>query len=122
MATKKGIEILKQELLHKLATKTALNQVESSMEMIAGQVAQNSERVENLTRLVLQIREQIDGLENKADANDKFDLIMNAIDGLAAKINNYKVEKSPVDHSLHRHDSTLEDHKERISTLESFGK
>ena len=47
---------------------------------------------------------------------------MNAIDGLAAKIDNYKVEKSAVDHSLHRHDLTLEDHEKRISTLESFGK
>jgi len=64
--------------------------------MLDGQVTQNSERVENLTRLVL----QIDGLENKVDASKKFDLIMNAIDGLAAKIDNYKVEKSTVDHSL----------------------
>ena len=75
-------------MLNKLATKTALNQVESSMEIFAGQVAQNSQRVENLTRLVLQIHEQIDGLENKVDASKKFNLIINAIDGLAAKIDN----------------------------------
>lgn len=85
-------------------------------------MAQNSERVENLTRLVLQIYEQIDGLENNVDASKKLDLIMNAIDGLGSQIDNYQVEKSAVDHSLQRHDLMLEAHEKRNSTWKSFGK
>ncbi len=127
--TNKDMDTLKEELLRKLASKEELKKLATKEELKKlatkeelKKLATKDElhQVENkLIKEIIKIKTEIATLETKADAEKRFNLIMQAIDGLAAKIDSYNTEKAAVDHSLKRHDTQIEDHEHRITKLES---
>ncbi len=50
--------------------------------------------------------------------DNKFDIVLNAIDGVAKELSDMRTEKAAVDHSLTRHEERLDDHEVRIERLE----
>lgn len=114
LATKKDLIELKKELMDKLATKEELKKLATKEEL---------QKVENkFIGEIVKIKSEIATLETKADAEKRFNLIIQAIDDLAAKIDSYKAEKTAIDHALIRHDTRLEDHEHRIQKLETIKK
>lgn len=95
LATK---EELRQEVA-KLATKKELERANRSIEILANQVANNTQSIENM--------------------DHKIDMVLEAIDGVVSEIKDLKVEKSAIDHGLRRHDTRLDNHETRIHALES---
>ena len=126
LATKEEMsKLATQEEMSKHATKDELKLVEirlekleKSVDFLAGQVTRNSDDIQRLTVEVVDMKQEMGLLESKADADHKFNLIMQAIDGLAAKIDAMHTEKAAFDHGLNRHETILSDHEKRISTLE----
>jgi hypothetical protein len=124
---KQDIDSLKQELLEKLASKEELNKVEKRLDDRLDEVEKRldgrldkAEKTDHiLAKAIVDIQERMKQLETKEDADRKFKLIMNAIDGLAKKIDDYKVEKVAHDYSLRQHDKQLENHEKRITALET---
>jgi hypothetical protein len=126
LATKEEIsKLATKEEMNKHATKDELRLVEirlekleKSVDLLAAQVTRNSDDIQRLTVEVVDMRQEMALLETKADADRKFNLIMQAINGLAAKIDAMHTEKAAFDHGLNRHETILSDHEKRTSTLE----
>ena len=111
VATKKDLEKTRQELLEKLATKEELKQAFAKLatkkelgklgakfDKLAGQIIKKSADIEIIKVQIIHILARLDEQETKADADRKFDLIMQALDGVVAKIDDFQVEKAATDH------------------------
>jgi len=130
LATKNDLEAVEQRLMVKLATKEELRQevaklatkeelekVKKSLERVANQVALN-------TTDITEIKHNVSRLESVMSAkfeqvHEKFDVVLQAIDGLAGKVDSYHTEKAAVDHGLRRHDKRLDEHESRIANVEA---
>lgn len=115
-ATKEELKELETRLIDQLASK-------ESVSIIAAQVLKNSNDITDIKKEVMvlnrkvdtgfkQVGSRIDSLENK------FGVMMNAIDGIARDLKDDNTEKSAVDHSLNRHERRIDDHEARIKKLE----
>ena len=129
LATKEELN----QAVAKLSTKDELKKLEVRFERLENQVVTNtgsinglkkevsfnSTRIDALTKEIVSLRSDMTLLETKADADKKFHALMNAIEGLAAKLDDYKVEKAATDHTLLRYGKQLENHEKRITNLEA---
>lgn len=133
----KELEALKQELLEKLASKHELERLAT---MHALKTLATKEELKNLATKEelknLATKDELRKLDEKTDRllgvvfvmkeqmvtrdemEQKFNLILNAIDQLTLKVDNLSIEKSAIDHSLTRHENRLDDHEQRIVELE----
>jgi len=106
LATK---EELRREVA-KLATKEELEKVKQNLEIVANQVAINT----------LDIKEiKVELVHLKGDMGAKFEMVLEAIDGVMAELKDQKVERAATDHSLRRHETKLDNHETRIHALEN---
>lgn len=97
-------EEFKREIA-KLATKEELEIVRRRLDEVASQGALHVIDIQELK-------------QNIVSMNTKLDVVLQAIDGLAGKVESYKTEQAAVLHSLSRHDRRLDDHERRIEKLE----
>jgi len=102
----------------KKAVENQLERLEKSVDAVAGQAVKESADIQRLTLEVVDMRQEMALLETKTGADRKFDLLMQAIDGLAAKIDAMHTEQFALNHGLNRHETVLVDHEKRIKTLE----
>ena len=112
-ATKQDIENLRYELISKMATKEELKKLATKDEL-----KKLDKRIDNLTRAVGQMQNQITLLETKEDAERKFNIVINAIDGLARNVTDFQVEMRSSERTFQRHEDKLENHEKRIESLE----
>ena len=118
-STKKDLLDLKKELMDKLATKDEIQKLATKDEIKKLATKEELYEVENkLIGEIVWLKTEISKLETKAEAERKFNLIMQAIDNLTAKIDAYQAEKAAIDHALGRHETLIEDHESRIQKLE----
>lgn len=115
VATKDDLKKLAtKDELKKLATKSELKKLATKDEL-----KKVDQKVDRVITAVVNIQHDLTKFETKADADRRFDLLMQAIDGLAGRIDDYMVEKAATDHALTRHDNLFEDHEKRIKNLET---
>jgi len=93
----------------KLATKEELEIVRKKLEDVASQVALHTTDIRELKQNLARV---------ESTMNTKFDVVLQAIDGLAGKIDSHMTEHAAVQHGLSRHDRQLDDHERRIEKLE----
>ena len=115
-ATKEELKELETRLINKLASK-------ESVEIVAAQVLKNSNDISELKSEVVILNKKMDSgfeqLGSRLDSlENKFGVMMNAIDGIARDLKDGKTEKAAVDHSLNRHEQRIDDHETRINKLE----
>lgn len=105
--TKKELEATEQELLGRLASKDDLKQfaTKKDFEIIASQVV-------NLTHRMTTVENQLSVVQ------DTTNLILETVDGIAKKFDDAQTEKAATNHTFRRHENPLENHEERIETLE----
>ncbi len=106
--TKNEFESFKQQVFKRFdsgATKDELKKVD--------------QKVDRVITVIENIQHDLTKFETKADADRRFDLLMQAIDGLAGRVDDYMVEKAATDHALTRHDNLFENHEKRIKKLET---
>ena len=102
----------KQELqreIAKLATKEELEIVRKKLDDVASQLALNTTDIRELKQNLAKV---------ESTMNTKFDVVLQAIDGLAGKVDSYRTEQAAALHGLSRHDRQLDDHERRIEKLE----
>ncbi len=135
MVNKKDLEAAKKELLDKLtsknefqqevaklATKEELKQevaklsTRESLEIVATEVVKHSAEIAEIKIELKHINLRIEQMRGHFD--NKFDIVLNAIDGVAKELSDMRTEKAAVDHSLTRHEERLDDHEVRIERLE----
>jgi len=147
-ATKKDLESTKQELLAKLASKEELKKLATKEELKKLATKEELKQLatkEDIKKFVtkaefnkshsllraditklqigyIQILERMETLETKENADRRFNLLMQAIDGLAAKFDSDKIERAASAHTFMRHESKLENHEKRITKLEAANK
>jgi len=97
----------------KLATKEELEIVRKKLDDVASQVALNTTDIRELKQNLARV---------ESTMNAKLDVVLQAIDGLAGKIDRPQTEQAAVLHSLSRHDRQLDDHERRIEKLEVGGR
>jgi DNA repair ATPase RecN len=116
----KELEALKQELLEKLASKLESERLATkhALKMLATkeELRKLDEKTDRLLGVVFEVKEQ---MVTRDEVEQKFNLILNAIDQLSLKVDNLSIEKSSIDHGLTRHENRLDDHEQRIVELES---
>ena len=118
LATKEELKKLatKEELkneIRKLATKEDLKKLVTKKEF-----AKQQKSFDKLTSIVFDNQRRLDLLETKEDANKKFNLLVGMIDGLTKKVELIITEMKATNHALNRHENRLENHEDRIDTLE----
>ena len=70
--------------------------------MLANQVGENTLEIQKL----------------RGEMNDKFNMVLTAIDGLSGQISDSRTEKAAGEHTLSGHEKNLDEHGERIMQLE----
>jgi len=105
--TKKELEMTKQELLGRLASKEDLKQLatKKDFEIIASQVS-------NLTHRMTSVENQLSVVQ------DTSNLILETVADIAKKFYDAQTEKAATNHTLRRHENRLEDHEKGIKTIE----
>ncbi|MFZ5517468.1 MAG: hypothetical protein ACOY90_12555 [Candidatus Zhuqueibacterota bacterium] len=124
VATKKDLENLKQELKQDFRNELSKYATKEALEVVARQVLKNSNDIAELKVEMKngfqRVDQRLDNVEIRLDSLDnKFDIMMTAIDGIAKGLQNGKTEKSAVDHALTRHEKTIDNHETRILNLET---
>ncbi len=131
--TKQELESTKNELLDKLVSKkdfqsnvdklvtkeefrSEIKRLDGSIEILANQVARNTDGIKYLRTEVAELRSEMNGRFSNMD--NKFDIVLTAIDGLASQIRDMRTEKAAGEHTFRRHETRLDDHETRISKLE----
>jgi predicted nuclease with TOPRIM domain len=130
--TYEDLEALKRELLNKLAKKKELIRLATKDDLkglatkeeltrlaTKEELKKLDEKTDRIIGIIIQMQDQMSGMETKTDAERKFNNLMNAIDQLTQKFDDLITEKSAIDHGLIRHESRLDDHEVRIHNLES---
>jgi len=104
-----------------------LDKQEKSLDLVAGQVAKNTSAIEKNTTAIEDLRimntlviERMEKLETKEDADRKFNLLMNAIDGVVGRIDVYRIEQVATDGTVQRLDAKVVNHEDRIRMLEAI--
>lgn len=128
-ASKKELDAAKKELLDKLVSKEEFKQVvaelatRESLEVVANEVVRLSSGMADVKGELNEIKwrmgqmeEKVTSLETKFD--EKFDILLNAVDGVANKFDILITEKAAIDHALTRQDERLDTHEVRIRRLE----
>ena len=104
-ATNKELNNTKEELLDKLVSKkdfeneinklvtkkefqSEIRRVDGSLEMLANQVGENTLEIQKL----------------RGEMNDKFNMVLTAIDGLSGQIGDSRTEKGAGEHTFFRHE------------------
>jgi len=105
LATKEEL----QREIAKLATKEEFDVVRKKLDEVADQVVLNTTDIRELKQNLARV---------ESTMNTKFDVVLQAIDGLAGKIDSHQTEQAAVLHSLSHHDRQLDDHERRIEKLE----
>ena len=136
VATKKDIEALKNKLLDKMVDK---DQYQKDMAQLVTKEEFKKELDKLLTKEEFreqlkkeysryatkdELRFEINELRKEMrEANERHDQrynkILEILDGIAKQISNSRVEKAAVEATLQRHERKLEDHQVRIERLES---
>jgi serine/threonine protein phosphatase PrpC len=127
-ATKIDIEDLRQEMLSKMttmATKEELKKLATKQELKKFELATKEEfkkqnkKIDNLARVVGQMQHQMALFETKEDADRKFNILITAIDGLTKKVTDFQIEMRAGERTIQRHEAKLENHEQRIESLEN---
>ena len=122
VATKSDLNTLKKELLDSLASKKELKEetaklsTKASLEVVASEVLRHSGEIAEIKFELKNINVRIDQMQDHFD--NKFDIVLRAIDNVASELSNSRSEKAAIDHALIRHDDKLDDHEIRIERLE----
>ena len=131
--TKKELEATKNELLDKLVAKkefqkqinklvtkkefrSEIKRLDGSIEILANQVAKNTDGIKDLRFEMAGLRREMN--DRFSDMDNKFDIVLTAIDGLASQIHDMRTEKAAGEHTFQRHETRLDDHETRIRKLE----
>jgi chromosome segregation ATPase len=99
----------KEELKREVAKLVTKEEFKREIDKLASQGALHATEIQELKQHVARL---------ESTMNTKFDVVLQAIDGLAAKFDEHKTEHAAVQHSLLRHDRRLGDHERRIEKLE----
>lgn len=99
----------KEELKREVAKLVTKEEFKREIDKLASQGALHATEIQELKQHVARL---------ESTMNTKFDVVLQAIDGLAAKFDEHKTEHTAVQHSLLRHDRRLGDHERRIEKLE----
>ncbi|MFZ5517467.1 MAG: hypothetical protein ACOY90_12550 [Candidatus Zhuqueibacterota bacterium] len=117
VATKKDLENLKQELKQDFRNELSKYATKEALEVVARQVLKNSN---DIAELKVEMNNGFQRVDDRLDSLDnKFDIMMTAIDGIAKGLQNGKTEKTAVDHARTRHEKTIDNHETRILNLEN---
>ncbi|MBN1895025.1 hypothetical protein JW906_11040 [bacterium] len=76
-------------------------------------------RIEHVAVAVVQVSADLN--EFKQETRERFNEVMNSMDGLAKNLMDVKTEMIEFNHAFNRHENTLEDHEARIGVLEGKG-
>jgi uncharacterized coiled-coil DUF342 family protein len=127
-AVRTDVSRTEKTLRHEIAAvRTELNQkidsvennLKADIEKVAVQVIHVSTDLESLKLEVGDFKEEF--LDYTRRTDNRFDGVMNAIDGLAGLIKNGQTEKAAVSYALQRHENKLDEHEIRIGSLEPKG-
>lgn len=128
VATKKDIEELKHELLgtlaakeeiKKLATKEEIKKLATKAEIKRLATKEEIKKLATKEELSFEIGMLATSLdEMKADNQNTKDVLLQAIDGLAKRLDDSLTEQAAFNHTFDRHEAQLENHEQRITVLE----
>lgn len=76
-------------------------------------------RMSRIELAVVDIQSRMSEFVTKVEFNQKCDYVIGILEGLAARMDNDRVERAAILHSLASHDRQLLDHERRISRLQS---
>jgi GTP1/Obg family GTP-binding protein len=125
-ARKQDLENQKTELLEKLVDKETHKQdLENLKRELLDKLVDKDTYKKDLAKLatkdllrweIHEVRKDLNDF--KEETNQKLDMLLSAIDGLAKLITNGQVEKAASEATFQRHEQWLEDHERRIERIE----
>ncbi len=114
--TKKDLEATKKELLAKLATKEEIKKLATKEEL---KKLATKKEIGILANEVASLSTRLTSVEVRlSNVEENTQLILQAVDGIAGKFDDYQTEKAATEHTFRRHEKRLDEHDTRIEVLE----
>jgi hypothetical protein len=113
LATKEELRATEKKLMATLASKDELQMTAQALEERLMAKLASKDEVQAFRLEFLQFKD-----ESTRKGDERFDIVMQTLDKMYAKMEELSTEKAAAEHTFQRHENRLDNHETRISTLE----